>query len=188
MASAPSTTPLRQQQQEQSYGDDPDRDNTETDSLSSETDSLSSETDSLSSETDSLGSEVIPDAPAHTHEAHGKSVYHGIKVRFQEGVVSRLDGARLDALVEVGEHKGTKDVVVAYAGRRLLPPGGNSEAVKAIGLEFLELSYWHTMLYAETISMAFHIWEFTVPSMQQDHHVMVIAIHYLLVNKTAKEP
>lgn len=45
-----------------------------------------------------------------------KSVYrspcHGIKVRFQEGVVSRLDGARLGALVEVGEHKRTKDVVV----------------------------------------------------------------------------
>lgn len=42
-----------------------------------------------------------------------KSSYHGIKVRFQDGIVSRLDGARLRALVEVGEHNVTKDVVVA---------------------------------------------------------------------------
>lgn len=41
-----------------------------------------------------------------------RSPYHGIKVRFQEGVVSRLDGARLGALIEVGEHKRTNDVVI----------------------------------------------------------------------------
>lgn len=41
-----------------------------------------------------------------------KSVYHGINVRFQNGAESMLDGKRLDALMEVGEHNGTKDVVV----------------------------------------------------------------------------
>lgn len=39
-------------------------------------------------------------------------------MRFQEGVISRLDGARLGALIEVGEHKGTKGVVVRYLLQR----------------------------------------------------------------------